>query len=60
MTPATGAVMHVKPQPNIYTALVIIAIVFMIVAIAMGLHSLMGSYGMSMKDLFSGGSALSA
>ncbi|HAU36199.1 MAG TPA: hypothetical protein DCX07_00595 [Phycisphaerales bacterium] len=49
-----GPVVPVKPQADIYTLLLIIAVVVLIVTIGVVLHNLMGSegYGLSLGDLF--------
>jgi len=60
--PAQGPVVQVDPQPNIYTLMLIIAIIALIVTIGITLHNLMspvvkadgsaGGYGMGLADLF--------
>ena len=51
-TPIQGPVIAVKPQPNVYTVLLIIAIVAMAVAAIIGVDDLTNNYGMSFGDLF--------
>lgn len=54
--PAQGPVVQIKPQPNIYTMLIYIAILALAVAIGVGLYALMAEppagYGMTIGDLF--------
>ena len=56
--PTTKPVVRVKPQPNIYTILIIVAILALAITIGLVLHNLMaetgpgGGYGMSFGDLF--------
>lgn len=56
--PSGGSVVQVKPQPNIYTALLIVAILALGVAIGLVLYNLMApvdtgaGYGMKFGDLF--------
>ena len=47
-----GPVVKVKPQANIYTALLFVAIVFMAVAIGVVLKDLFTTYGLSFGQLF--------
>lgn len=57
-----GQTVKVKPQPDIYTVLLIVTIVCLVVTIVMVLRTLMspvvaadgsaGGYGMSLTDLF--------
>ena len=44
-----------KPQPNIYTVLLIVALLCMTLTVAFGLRNLMSAngYGLSFGDLFS-------
>ncbi len=56
-------VVEVKPQPDIYTVLVIIAALVLVVAIGMCLFKLMGStdgggYGLTFKQIFGGTKSL--
>ncbi len=53
MIPPSGPVVRVKPQPDIYTVMLILGILFMIAAIFMGLQTLMSAYGLSFGALFS-------
>jgi hypothetical protein len=50
-----GPVVQVKPQPNVYTVLVIIAAAALVVALVVVLNTLMSStngYGMEFGQLF--------
>ena len=47
-----GPVVPVNPQPNVYTVLLIIAIVAMAAAAIFGVHDLTSNYGISFGDLF--------
>ena len=53
--PSQGPVVEVKPQPNIYPVLLVVALVALIVAIALGLRTLTSAppngYGMNMGQL---------
>ena len=51
-TQPQGPVVPVKPQPNIYTVLLIIAVIGMAVAVGISLNDLMHNYGMTLGDLF--------
>lgn len=46
-----GHVVPVKAQPNIYTALLFVAIIALVVAMVICLKTLMGGYGLSVGDL---------
>jgi len=48
-----GPVVQVKPQPNVYTVLLIVAIVVLALATGVVLYDMMTSYGMSFGDIFS-------
>ena len=54
--PAKGPVVQATPQPDIYTLMLIIAIVALITTIAMVLYNLMSAvptgYGLSVGELF--------
>jgi hypothetical protein len=50
----SGAVVRVKPQPDIYTLLVILAVLVMAVAVGFVAHNLMVNYGLTFQQLFSG------
>lgn len=57
MTPIPSGrspVVKVKPQPNIYTLLLILAIIFLAVTVGMVMHNLMTAYGMTFTELFTG------
>lgn len=47
-----GPVVPVKAQPNIYTVLLIIAVIGMAIAVGISLNDLFTHYGMTMGDLF--------
>lgn len=55
----TKAAPSAKPRPNVYTVLIIVAIIALAVTIGIVLNNLMspvgpdGGYGMSLSDLFS-------
>jgi hypothetical protein len=51
-TQPQGPVVPVKAQPNIYTVLLIIAVIGMAVAVGISLNDLMHNYGMTLGDLF--------
>ncbi|RPI60465.1 MAG: hypothetical protein EHM48_07200 [Planctomycetaceae bacterium] len=55
--PLPGQTHTAKPAPNIYTVLLVIAIVVLLVAIIFGMHTLMAAspagYDWSFGDLFS-------
>ena len=60
--PSQGPVIETKPQPNIYTLLMIVAILALIVAISVVLYNLMApvapdgaGYGLTLKEVFRGG-----
>ena len=60
--PSGGPVVQVKPQPNVYTVLLVVTIIVLAVTIGLVLHNLMspvttpdgspGGYGLSFGDLF--------
>ncbi len=54
--PSQGAVVQIKPQPNVYTILLIVAIIAMGVTIGVVLHNLMADppvgYGLTFGELF--------
>ncbi len=56
MTSATtsGPVVTVKPQPNVYTILLIVAILFLATAVGFCLYNLMHNYGLTFGELFTG------
>lgn len=49
-----GSMVRVKPQPDIYTLLLVLAILGVLTAIAFCLHNLLSTYGMSFGDVFTG------
>ena len=50
----TGPVVKVKPSPNVYTLLVILAVIFLGLAVGFAMYNLMVNYGFSFKELFTG------
>ena len=55
MTPIPSGqanVVRVKPQPNIYTLLLILAIVFLAVTVGLVIYNLMTTYGMTFGEVF--------
>ena len=50
----SGAVVRVKPAPNIYTFLLLVAIAFLAVTIGFVANDLMANYGFSVAELFTG------
>ena len=44
----------IKPQPNIYTLLLILAIIFLAVTVGIVMHNLMTTYDMTFVELFTG------
>ena len=50
-----GPVVAVKPQANVYTVLLIVAILAMAFAAGTLVHDLTTNYGMTFGDIFSGG-----
>lgn len=52
-----GPVVTTKPQPDVYTVLLVVVIICLVVTIAIVLHNLMspvasGGYGLSFGDIF--------
>ena len=47
-------VVKVKPQPDIYTLLLILAIVFLAVTVGIVMYNLMTAYDMTFVELFTG------
>ena len=47
-------VVRVKPQPDIYTLLLILAVLFLAVTIGVVLYDLMRNYGMTFMEIFAG------
>ena len=52
MIPLQGPVVRVKPQSNVYTVLLAVAVVILAVAIGIVVHDLMTTYGLSFGQLF--------
>ena len=52
-----GPVVTVKPQANVYTVLLIIAILAMAAAVGVLMFDMTENYGMAIGDIFSGGQA---
>jgi hypothetical protein len=50
-----GPLIRIKPQDNVYTVLLAVAILFLALAAGIVLHSLMVNYGMSFGDIFKPG-----
>ncbi len=50
--PPRGPVVRVKPQSNVYTVLLLVAILVLAAAIGIVLHNLMTVYGLSLGELF--------
>lgn len=46
---------RVKPQPDIYTLLLVVGILLMAIAIGVVLVNLLGNYGLSFGQIFTGG-----
>jgi hypothetical protein len=51
-TQPQGPVVPVKAEPNIYTVLLIIAVIGMAVAVGISLNDLLNNYHMAFGDLF--------
>ncbi|MDY7009825.1 MAG: hypothetical protein SVV80_03645 [Planctomycetota bacterium] len=63
MTPITSGQSpagKVKPQPDIYTLLLILAIVFLAVTVGIVIYNLMTTYDMKFVELFTGRQIASA
>lgn len=50
-----GLLVKVKPQDNVYTVLLAVAILFLALAAGIVMHSLMVNYGMSFGEIFKPG-----
>ena len=50
--PPQGPVVKVKPQPNIYTLLLLVAILFVVAATVIATQDLMNTYDVQIGDLF--------
>jgi len=53
MSPS-GPVVKVKPQPNVYTLLLIVAILVLAFAAGTVIYDLMENYGLTFQQLFTG------
>ena len=54
MTPLEGPVVKVKPGSNVYTVLLVVAILVLAVATGTVVYDLVQRYGLSFAELFSG------
>ncbi len=54
MMPGQSPPVRGKPQPDIYTLLLIIAIIFLAVTVGMVMHNLMTTYGLTFTEMFTG------
>lgn len=54
-TQSQGPTVSVKPQPNIYTVLLMVAIATLVAAVAISLNNLLGNYGMALGEIFDPG-----
>jgi hypothetical protein len=52
--PPQGPVVKVKPQPDLYTLLLILAILILAVTIGVVLYDLMANYGMTLGEILTG------
>lgn len=56
---SNAPVVEIKPQPNVYTVLLLIAIVVLVVTLGIVLHTLMAApgagYGLSLGNILQGG-----
>ncbi len=50
--PPQGPVVKVKPRPNIYTLLLLVAILFVVTATVIATQDLMNTYDVRIGDLF--------
>lgn len=48
-------VVRVKPQPDVYTILLILAILLLATTIGVALYDLISTYGMTFTEIFTGG-----
>jgi len=58
-TPQESRIVEVKPQPNVYTVLLVIAVLSLLVATGLGLRRLLspledGGYGLTFNQLIEG------
>ncbi|KKL93693.1 hypothetical protein LCGC14_1872130 [marine sediment metagenome] len=51
---SSGPVVKVKPQSNIYTLLLVVAIVCLAVTVGVVVNDLMSNYGLTFQELFTG------
>jgi hypothetical protein len=56
MMQMNGPVVPVKPQANVYTVLIIIAILAMVAAVGTLMNDMMTNYGLAFGEIFSFGS----
>ena len=49
-----GPVVRVRPQPDVYTLLLILAVLVLAVTIGIVLHDLMTTYGMTLGEILTG------
>jgi hypothetical protein len=52
--PPSGPVVRVKPQPDVYTVLLIVAVLGLAVTVGAVMYDLMHNYGLTFARLFSG------
>ena len=53
-TPGQFPSVKTKPQPDIYTLLLIVAIIFLAVTVGVVMHNLMTTYGLTFTEMFTG------
>jgi len=54
MTTGQSPLVKTKPQPDIYTLLLIVAIIFLAVTVGMVMYNLMTTYGLTFTEMFTG------
>jgi hypothetical protein len=54
MTPHNAPVVQAKPQPDIYTMLLLLAVLSLALAIGALVYDMMSTYQMSLGEIFSG------
>lgn len=54
MMPGQSPLVRVKPQPDIYTLLLIVAIIFLAVTVGMVMYNLTTTYGLTFAEMFTG------
>ncbi len=54
MTSGQSSLVETKPQPDIYTLLLIVAIIFLAVTVGMVMYNLMTTYGLTFAEMFTG------